>query len=357
LAVADSVIIETRGGTHGAGESGGEEVSAAVTAGCTVEEARRITDRIKAGLDELWALLLEAHERRAWAALGYGTWEAYVQGEFAMSRQQSYRLLDQGRVIREIRAVVEPVSPMGDTTVSEREARDLAPDLPEVVDEVRDEVDKLGPEPEPEQVADAVKDVVTRRRRSWARPEDPAGSPQDGHTAPNAASGLADPLRPEQLPQRRSGDVVLPLSIRRVKGQRPGATAPGGPGSPGGPGGTVMVFESPALPGWSVTASDPIAVARAVADAWRELEVAGYAERHGATYDLAHLAPAAAEGQPGRRWPDPWHPRLWEPLPDGRWRSPTGRVYRPQAAVVRRVVAWRRELGLPVVAPAPAMTG
>lgn len=34
--------------------------------------------------------------------LGYSSWEAYVKAEFDISRQYSYRLIDQGRVIREI---------------------------------------------------------------------------------------------------------------------------------------------------------------------------------------------------------------------------------------------------------------
>jgi hypothetical protein len=40
----------------------------------TTEEPRTLTDRIRRAADDLWRLLLEAHERRAWekAASGGG---------------------------------------------------------------------------------------------------------------------------------------------------------------------------------------------------------------------------------------------------------------------------------------------
>jgi hypothetical protein len=303
--------------------------AAGVVADCSVTEARALTDRIKAGLDELWALLLEAHDRRAWQALGYDTWEAYVGGEFAMSRRHSYRLLDQGRVIREIGEATGPVWPMGHTPVSEREARDIKGQIADVVDDVREEVEALGPDPEPEQVQDAVKDVV-RKRRSWARPRSDAAA---------AGAGLAKPLEPADLPDRSGREEpTLPLEVRRVDGKR------------------AIAFASPALPGWtrSVPASDPIAVAKAVSDALAELQIAAYASQRAEPYDLAHLAPAPAEAEAGRRWPDPWHPSLWTPLPDGTWRSPKGRIYRANSQIVGRVIRTRRELGLPVVAPAAA---
>ena len=56
-----------------------------------------------------------------------------------MSQSYAYRLLDQGRVIREIESAAG-VSPMGDIGLSEREARDLKPRLALVVDRVREVV-------------------------------------------------------------------------------------------------------------------------------------------------------------------------------------------------------------------------
>ena len=42
--------------------------------------------------------MLEAHDRRAWQALGYPTWEQYVKKEFNLSRSRSYQLLDRAKV-------------------------------------------------------------------------------------------------------------------------------------------------------------------------------------------------------------------------------------------------------------------
>src|ERR1700678_1288895 len=56
-------------------------------------EARSLTDRIKAGVQQTFELLFEAHERRAWAVLGYRSWEQYVRREFDLSRSRSYELL------------------------------------------------------------------------------------------------------------------------------------------------------------------------------------------------------------------------------------------------------------------------
>lgn len=122
----------------------------------TEAEAREITERIKRLADRLWTLLLEAHEGEAWRALGYASWSAYVSGEFDMSRQQSYRLLDQGRVIR---AIAE-VSPNGDTPhVTEREARDIKPHLVAVTNEVRERIEQGGA------TGEVVAEVVAEYRR------------------------------------------------------------------------------------------------------------------------------------------------------------------------------------------------
>lgn len=130
-----------------------------IVAACTADEAREITDRIKGAAESIWSLLLEAHEKKAWAALGYATWELYVRAEFDMGRQYAYRLLDQARVIREIGAV----SPMGDIEISEREAREIKPVLTEVKEAVAERVAAL-PEPTPEAVKETVREVVTEKR-------------------------------------------------------------------------------------------------------------------------------------------------------------------------------------------------
>jgi len=54
----------------------------------TPDAARRLTDRIKAGLELMWELVAEAYGTRAWAALGYSSWDDYCTREFGTARLQ-----------------------------------------------------------------------------------------------------------------------------------------------------------------------------------------------------------------------------------------------------------------------------
>lgn len=128
---------------------------------CTVEEARELTDRIKASVEQTWSLLLQAHERRAWAALGYQTWNDYVAGEFAMSKQRSFQLLDQGRAIRAISEAAESTDV--DLHITEAQARDIKPVLPRLVEDVRERVASI-PAPTPQRVQEVVREEVEKAR-------------------------------------------------------------------------------------------------------------------------------------------------------------------------------------------------
>jgi len=50
------------------------------------EQARAITDRIRIAVEGTWLLIQEAYTSRAWAVLGYSTWDAYCTKEFGTSR-------------------------------------------------------------------------------------------------------------------------------------------------------------------------------------------------------------------------------------------------------------------------------
>jgi protein gp37 len=52
----------------------------------TADQARALTDRIKVAVDGTWQMIREAYTSRAWAALGYDTWDAYCAAEFGTSR-------------------------------------------------------------------------------------------------------------------------------------------------------------------------------------------------------------------------------------------------------------------------------
>src|SRR5690606_33839902 len=52
----------------------------------TPDAARRLTERIKESVASTWELIEEAYLTRAWAALGYESWDAYCSAEFGTSR-------------------------------------------------------------------------------------------------------------------------------------------------------------------------------------------------------------------------------------------------------------------------------
>jgi len=119
----------------------------------TEEEAHDLTERIKSGARLICLLILEAHDRRAWKVLRYRSWSAYMRCEFGYSRSRSYELLDQGRVVRALKAAA------GSTNiqyVSGLMAVRLKPQLPDLVERISSVVSEL----DHEQRDDAIRDVI-----------------------------------------------------------------------------------------------------------------------------------------------------------------------------------------------------
>lgn len=56
------------------------------TGDLSATEARELTDRIKVVVGAVWELVAAAYVERAWAALGYPSWDAYCSAEFGASR-------------------------------------------------------------------------------------------------------------------------------------------------------------------------------------------------------------------------------------------------------------------------------
>lgn len=52
----------------------------------SASQARELTDRIKVGVEAIWELVKQAFQSRAWAALGYDSWDDYCTREFGTSR-------------------------------------------------------------------------------------------------------------------------------------------------------------------------------------------------------------------------------------------------------------------------------
>lgn len=123
-------------------------------------EARALTERIKASVEHVWRMLLEAHERKAWKALDYDSWREYATAEFDMSESRAYQLLDQARVGR---ALEEATRFSTKVEISERAARELKPVLPDVTAKIQNLV-RRGGEP-----AEVVQQVVAEARSTKDR--------------------------------------------------------------------------------------------------------------------------------------------------------------------------------------------
>lgn len=52
----------------------------------TQQAARALTDRIKVAVEGTWLLIQDAYTSRAWATLGYDSWDTYCSEEFGASR-------------------------------------------------------------------------------------------------------------------------------------------------------------------------------------------------------------------------------------------------------------------------------
>src|SRR5699024_12499686 len=65
--------------------------------------ARDITDKIRAGLEGIYQLIIQAYRGRAWISLGYATWDEYVRREFG---NQALRppLEERTEVVQSLRA-------------------------------------------------------------------------------------------------------------------------------------------------------------------------------------------------------------------------------------------------------------
>jgi hypothetical protein len=115
--------------------------------------------------------------------------------------------------------------------------------------------------------------------------------------------------------------------------------------APGGSGGRLR-FTTPLARGWVRVADDPEGIAKALAEARLEVQLARYAAARGEEYDLdvdappSELHPLTAALVPRDRG-DIYDPQAWTPMPDGRWRSPSGRMFGADTQVVQRVKARR----------------
>jgi predicted nucleic acid-binding Zn-ribbon protein len=133
----------------------------------SVAEARSLTDRIGATANDLCILLLEAQQRKAWKTLGYANWQQYVEVEFRKTRQWAHLLMNQARVIEQIR---DAAGTSTTVDITERVARELKPHMPKVTAKIRELID-AGQEP-----ADVVRTVVRAARSQLVGQPQPVAS-------------------------------------------------------------------------------------------------------------------------------------------------------------------------------------
>lgn len=107
------------------------------------QQAREITEAIRSAATATYILLAQAHEGKAFKALGYSTWADYVKEEFEISPQRSYQLLDLSRAIN----LIEDSAPEGtNVKLTEAQARDIKRELPKITEQIREATQNLEPE-------------------------------------------------------------------------------------------------------------------------------------------------------------------------------------------------------------------
>lgn len=105
-------------------------------------EAREITEAIRSAATATYILLAQAHEGKAYKALGYDTWASYVKDEFEISPQRSYQLLDLSKVIK----TIEGSAPDGtEVKLTEAQARDIKRELPKITERIQEETKDMSP--------------------------------------------------------------------------------------------------------------------------------------------------------------------------------------------------------------------
>jgi len=122
----------------------------------------------------------------------------------------------------------------------------------------------------------------------------------------------------------------------------------------------ILRLSTPATPGWVGVARTPHELARLVASAFVENQVAAHSAWRGAAYETPGQALYRKPRPPERgHRPDVHDPAAWRVAGDGRWIAPgsgRSRLWSPESRVVQQVKARRIRLGLPAV-PGQAEVG
>lgn len=153
------------------------------------DEAREITERIKTTTNVLYVLIKRAHAGKAWQALGYTSFEAYVKDEFDYSRSYAYKLLNQAHVINEI----SKAAPEGtEVYVGELTARGLKKSLPELIEKIEERTAGSDPEEASAIIEDIIRETKERKDEEDNFDEDFDDFNPGDHQNPSSAFDFID---------------------------------------------------------------------------------------------------------------------------------------------------------------------
>lgn len=190
-------------------------------------QARELTDRIKVGVEAIWELIKQAYQSRAWAVLGYDSWDDYCTREFGTSRIKLPREERQEVVasMREIGMSHKAIS--GATGLStktiQREVRSGQMSTPSEVlgTDGKTYAPRPQPEPEPEPTETPIRNIITQD--DLAELNQPIEKPETHNTEPRAeaitsqfTSAIADLNRVLNKFDRITRDKNYPRNKEKV---------------------------------------------------------------------------------------------------------------------------------------------
>lgn len=134
------------------------------------DQANDITKRIRESLqvwqqagEEVYRLLTEAHDGKAWKALNYANWDEYIASEFDKARTWGYDMLTRGFVMKAIGQTLDEldITDAMPDKITFREAQAVKGNLDGVTTEIRDRIAE-----DPENAAKIVKEAVQKAEKA-----------------------------------------------------------------------------------------------------------------------------------------------------------------------------------------------
>lgn len=272
----------------------------------SAEQARALTDQIRFKLADLKQLVLQAYEAQVHSALGYISWEAYVDAELGVHRSYTYRLMDAARAERALEGILaegKPVANGDKVSLPEHVTRGI--DLDRAMHEVRERVTD---EDDTASVIAVFRQVADEMRHQPPAPDESVADVDTRH--------------------------FMSLEITQI-------THPDG--------GPAWLWES--LTGWNrgwvriVRSTDP----QDILAAWQEIQ--GRYRRHLRGEVLEGSDLSIARPRASTHDPVDWQGPVDRGGVTG-WLAPSGHFYPETAAACQKMLSKRLALGLPTGRPA-----